>query len=1032
MYLRLRPKSSLNPSIISGNRHSLLACALLASSAAIQADEVVKWDIPTGSSATAAVLTTAPGVTATALTPVGASNQSNSSAWRTNQYEGSGDYIEFSVTTDAVNSLTIESLIFTARVRAASGGGDDGEWTDPELILEYSTASDFSSVTHGGTLDLGPTLTAGQEGSDTTSLEGTFFSTDLVVPAGSTYYFRLRASNATGLNPVRNQLYMNADDEMILNGSVESTVTELIWTGAATTNWNTTDVNFTDNGTPTTFQNDDQVTIDAAAAITVDPGGVSPVSLNVTADSGTVTLSGGSISSALLSKSGNSTLELTATNTLTGTATITDGKIVPSLNDSLGSADIFLDGGELETPATATLLDNDIILGTSGGTLDTLDDITFSGTFSASGAAVEGSNRILKRGSGILTLTQTGDAFGSQSNSGAVGTSLELDVLSGQLIFDGDASRYLGGTCDWDAPVTLNGGLLMLHGAAVEGDATISVPADATIETRFNRGTSLIENPITLSNTANLTLDAPSGNSDLYLEGEVDGDGNLIKIGNGEVYLTSGNSYTGTTTITAGDLIIDGSFSNGGELGSGGASIALGARLIVDRGGEVDLTNTISGEGDLILKSDNAVFGGVRSSIELGGANTYTGITEILDGKVEVPVLADGGVASSLGAASEFPFTLLLKGGALLSYTGPEASTNREFQLGAGGATISADGSGPLSFTSTFSMVGEGTGSAERTLTLSGTAPGISSFGMVIEDGISSIHNVVKEGPNTWALTGDNVYSGTTTVTEGILRIDGNNLGLGAITIADGAALGGNGTSGGVATIESGGGLAVTISDWTGTAGIGFDQLMLEALDAGSVPMTLTIDSTDLVNFVDEPTSFTILTTTSGVSNFSSGNVTINAPGFPGVGTWTLTESSGSLVLGYSDASDYDDWAGESGFDLVEGPDGDDDGDGLTNKDEYAFGLDPTDASSVNPIAVPFDKSGGTFSYTRRDPAEGTNFTYAVWTSTDLDDWTEDDTAVQTPGVTDGNGNQTVAVTLSGPPTAPTFFVRVIATETIE
>ncbi|MBK1826744.1 beta strand repeat-containing protein [Haloferula rosea] len=1004
----------------------MIACTRLASAA-----ELVKWDIPTGSVATVPPQSTVAGLTATNLTPVGCQNQSNSGAWRVNNFNGTDDYIEFTLTTDSASTVTLESLIFTARARAASGSGDDGEWTDPELILEYSTSSDYSSLTSGGTLDLGPTLLAGDEGTDFSSLEATFFGTDLVISPSTTYYFRLRASNATGLRISRNQLYFNSTDDMVINGSVASASSDLLWAGADGANWNTTELNFTNGGSPSLFTTGDQVTIDTAGGIVVDAGGVEPSNLIVTTGSGLVTLSGGSVTAATLSKSGNSDLSLSGTNSFVGGVSITDGSIIPNSNDSLGSGTINMDGGEINTPSSVTEIANVIEIGAAGGTLDTDDNVTFSEAFSATGGAVEASHRLLKRGSGTLTLSKTGTAFGSQSNVGAAGTSLELDIVAGSVVFEGNGSRFLGGTCDWDAPVTINGGLVMLHGSTIEGTGTISIPSSSTLEARFNRGDSFVENDILLSNSADLSLDCPTGTTSLNIDGEIDGDGNIVTIGNGIVRLTSDNDYTGTTTVSTGTLVLDGSFSNGGQLGSGDVSIAAGATLSVDRGGEVDLTNLITGDGTLILTGTYEVFGGVSSRITLGGANTYTGATEIRGGTVEVPVLADGLSPSSLGAADVFPFSLLLQGGATLDYTGPTASTNREFRLGPGGATIAANGTGPLSFTSTFAMVGEGTGVAERTLTLSGTAPGISSFGMVIEDGINAIHNVVKAGPNTWALTADNIYSGTTTVTEGILRIDGNNLGLGAITIQDGAALGGTGSSGGVATIESGGGLAVTISDWTGVAGVGFDQLALEALDAGSVPMTLTIDSTGLANFVDEAKSFTILTTFSGITNFTSGNVTISAPGFPGVGSWTLSESAGSLVLDYTatPASDYDDWAGPAGFNLVEGPTGDDDGDGVSNEDEYAFGLDPTDGSSVNPIAVALDKTAGTFSYTRRDPALGTNLSYAVWTSTDLDDWIEDDTAVQTPGVTDGDGNQTVGVTLTAAPTAPAFFVRVIATE---
>ena len=87
------------------------------------------------------------------------------------------------------------------------------------------------------------------------------------------------------------------------------------------------------------------------------------------------------------------------------------------------------------------------------------------------------------------------------------------------------------------------------------------------------------------------------------------------------------------------------------------------------------------------------------------------------------------------------------------------------------------------------------------------------------------------------------------------------------------------------------------------------------------------------------------------------------------------------------------------------------DDDGLTNQEEYAFGLIPNSGSSINPIAAGLDKTTGTFSYTRRQQSL-TGLNYTVWYSTDLATWTEDTGAVQ--GVPSLSGQvETVPVTLT-------------------
>ncbi|MBN8460807.1 MAG: autotransporter-associated beta strand repeat-containing protein [Verrucomicrobia bacterium] len=155
-------------------------------------------------------------------------------------------------------------------------------------------------------------------------------------------------------------------------------------------------------------------------------------------------------------------------------------------------------------------------------------------------------------------------------------------------------------------------------------------------------------------------------------------------------------------------------------------------------------------------------------------------------------------------------------------------------------------------------------------------------------------------------------------------------------------------------------------------------------------------------------------------------------PNTMGPGTYSSTthpdyiSGTGSLVIPATDP--YPAWiAGftfEPGADLTKS--GDADADGLTNFEEFAFGLAPNSGSSVNPIAVPLDKTNGTFSYTRRLPSLS-GLTCSVWYSTDLAGWTEDTGAVE--GIPVVNGEvEIVPVSLSVPLLAnPKLFIQVRA-----
>jgi autotransporter-associated beta strand protein len=103
----------------------------------------------------------------------------------------------------------------------------------------------------------------------------------------------------------------------------------------------------------------------------------------------------------------------------------------------------------------------------------------------------------------------------------------------------------------------------------------------------------------------------------------------------------------------------------------------------------------------------------------------------------------------------------------------------------------------------------------------------------------------------------------------------------------------------------------------------------------------------------------------------------------------------------------------------------DPDGDGRSNQDEFAFGLDPTTGSSVNPI--PQQLAGGVFKYTR---TKDSGLFYKVYYSTTLSGWSLDAAATQTPAAAVA-GVETVIVTLAAAaPLNGKLFVRVEATTT--
>ena len=106
----------------------------------------------------------------------------------------------------------------------------------------------------------------------------------------------------------------------------------------------------------------------------------------------------------------------------------------------------------------------------------------------------------------------------------------------------------------------------------------------------------------------------------LTYSGIVSGTGTLTQTGVGTLRLTGANTYTGTTTISAGTL----SLGSGGTTGSVAGNIVDNAALVFNRSDALTYGGIVSGTGTLT----QAGFG----TLTLTGANTYTGGTTISAG----------------------------------------------------------------------------------------------------------------------------------------------------------------------------------------------------------------------------------------------------------------------------------------------------------------------------------------------------------------------------------------------------------------
>ena len=131
--------------------------------------------------------------------------------------------------------------------------------------------------------------------------------------------------------------------------------------------------------------------------------------------------------------------------------------------------------------------------------------------------------------------------------------------------------------------------------------------------------------------------------------------------------------------------------------------------------------------------------------------------------------------------------------------------------------------------------------------------------------------------------------------------------------------------------------------------------------------------------------------------------------------------------LSFTTSAAYAIWASDPAQGLSAGvndqPGDDPDHDDMTNQQEFAFGLNPTNGSSLNSVIKPLDPATGRFQYSRR---AGTGLTYQVLSSTNLQTWARDAGATEVLVTTNGSV-QTVTVHVSSAPANGSLFVRVQA-----
>ncbi|EAU6527990.1 autotransporter outer membrane beta-barrel domain-containing protein [Salmonella enterica] len=423
-------------------------------------------------------------------------------------------------------------------------------------------------------------------------------------------------------------------------------------------------------------------------------------------------------------KSGDETLTLSGANSYTGGTTISGGTLVASNVEALGTGDIT-DNATLEL--------------NTGGDFDNV---------------ISGSGQVVKSGDKTLTLSGSNTYTGGTTISGGTLVASNVDALGSGDVTDnatlelntgGDFDNNIGGTGSvvksGDKTLTLSGANSYTGGTTISGGTLVATNVEAL-------GSGDV--------TDNATLELNTGGT---FDNVISGSGQVVKSGDETLTLSGANSYTGGTTISGGTLVA----SNVEALGTG--DITDNATLELNAGG--DFANNIGGTGSVVKSGDK--------TLTLSGSNTYTGGTTISGGTLvasNVDALGSGDVTdnATLEMNTGGDFANNIGGTGSVVKSGDKTLTLSGTNSYTGGTTIS----GGTLVASNVEALGTGDVTDNATLEL--------NTGGDFDNAISGSGQVVKSGDKTLTLSGANSYSGATTISGGtLIATHVNALGTGAI-----------------------------------------------------------------------------------------------------------------------------------------------------------------------------------------------------------------------------------------------------------
>ena len=857
--------------------------------------------------------------------------------------------------------------------------------------------------------------------------------------------------------------------------------TALVWDLPGGGAWDFTSENWVEqiSSQPTTFANDNEVIFDntAGGQIVIDPD-VSPLFTTVNAASGTYTFIGGPIATGSLVMDGGGTLQLLCaaeipasggatalSHTFDGGTTVNAGTLILGglvnlishpVVDPVGSGPVTLNGGTINLQRVS--LSNPWSI--NGGTI--LMDNGWGATLS--GPVTLNANSTLHS---PFNLTISGDITGS-----------------GGFNKTGGSPLTLSGSNDFTGPVSVTAGILRANNANAMGSGNLTISGSGKVELNYSGAADIVGltlgGVIQPSGTYGSTASDAEFKNDTFFAGI--GMVNVTTLSPAKDMVSFSFGALGEATIEGTSITLE--VPPGTDVTNLAPNYIVSPRASGSpvSGTSLDFTTpqvyTVTAEDsstqDYTVTVIVTELPDIFTWVNAASGNWSTAANWMNDLESGSAPLGSGRPSYTLNFTTAGTYTANNN----LSTTGfdlNQLNISANVTLAGNPLRLVADGE-------TLPAINQNGGAGviisnnlifEDDLTFGGTGGGFFEItGQISGDG-----QLTKNGTGTLALAANNSFTGGTVINSGIMRVNHvdpantSGLGTGPITLNGGTLFmwrctldneltvnGGSLTSsngfnqnflnGPVTlnatlpinaqfqltfnhTVSGSGGLTksgthnvifsdTSTSTYTGPTTISEGTLRFDRPEAVSGSSDISISGTGRMNLNYSGTK--------AVASLTLGGVAQTAPGTYGSTNSdadfqndTFFLGAGTITLGAT-GSDYETWL--AGFVFPPGadttPTGDGNGDGMSNFEKYAFGLDPTSGASINPIVSPLAPATGNFQYTRRGTS---GLVYTVYTSTDLATWhTGGATEV---AVTTESDVETVTINVTTPSQNGRLFVRV-------